>query len=1020
MKCSYAFCEDYIKIAQKCPKCKLISYCSTNCRTNDWYKNHRNVCGVKLVVLEPEQDKKLLFKITDQYEDLNTILGSGAYGEVKLVREKSTSKLYAMKVINKKSLEQEAGLEVIMREITVHKELNHPNIIKLYDNFEDAEMIYLMLEYAESGSLFQEIHNNKKLTDTVARSYFFETLSGIMYLHDNNIVHRDIKPENILIDKTGTVKICDFGWCVKGDEPRSTFCGTLDYMAPEMIRNQKHSYEVDIWALGVLLYEMLHGYSPFDAAKEADKCHNIVTCKYAFESSVNEMAKDLIKKMIQSNPSKRIKLKDALAHPFFNVTVPASIVQVGNTFRAYAANYGMDEGVVQDIKGSDCTVLFKKSGIKEIMTLEEVERRIKRGKLGNKKDNSVEDESKETHNKELPEKKIGKVAELAKRYENTSKSPDNYSEKPFIFNPAPKSIKIPDFEKNQSSERSSEETFKNSSNQISTEKVSVPRKSVLKSQSPKDKQNSRGSASSNEKKVKFLIYSSKNSEKNSIVPEEDKVQLLEEAKVQENLEKSEELEKKKSKKSKKIKKNQEDSLEDFEKGKGLEKNDYKVAEKPIYKEQEDLEELKKIENQENSEEEPIIPQKIPEINPKISRKEENIYSNLDAWIKAPTRKKTKNQRPKPEKLPESSSESPVKNKLDKNIEKFKKKFSNNPIENPSIFYIKKDDPDSIEIDERLPHFKSGSANASPDVSISYYEKKKQENSKKMNQESINSSIDYGNPGVLEIESKYKNSKIKDSLLSPMEVFSFADDIDAVSPNFTEEHKDNTIEERSEESLDDLSNDARNIFDEKEKASLLSNMKKSGSSSSNLNYKDFYDKGADSPRRDLYMDFNKINEIDKKNPPLDFKDFDPEPKVKKNLSSKDHKKISNYEAQRELLEQQHEDYYSKIEEVWIDRHDDLIEAPEMSENEVENISSKNFQQYDKILLNPPSVVSNADEYDKALYLEHQMLAKRKKELEDMIKKVEGEKKYSIKIKREKKSKDGFLHWIGGIIGCSDRY
>lgn len=182
----------------------------------------------------------------DDFQDLGTTLGKGSYGEVKLVRHKQTNHDYALKIVNKKALEREASLDVLLREISVHKGIEHPNVIKLYEHLENNDNIYLIIEYAEGGSLFQEIQTIGKLTEEAARKYFIQILTGIQYLHENQIIHRDIKPENILLDAAGNVKICDFGWCFKGDEERSTFCGTLDYMAPEMVLGKKHSFELDV------------------------------------------------------------------------------------------------------------------------------------------------------------------------------------------------------------------------------------------------------------------------------------------------------------------------------------------------------------------------------------------------------------------------------------------------------------------------------------------------------------------------------------------------------------------------------------------------------------------------------------------------------------------------------------------------------------------------------------------------------------------------------------------------------
>ncbi len=122
------------------------------------------------------------------------------------------------------------------------------------------------MEYALNGNLFSFIRKEKTIDKNFLKSLFLEVCSAIEYLHSKNIIHRDIKPENILLDKNYTVKVCDFGWSTDIDQIRNTFCGTHEYMAPEIFQYGKYGKEVDVWGLGVLLYELHHGYSPFRAS----------------------------------------------------------------------------------------------------------------------------------------------------------------------------------------------------------------------------------------------------------------------------------------------------------------------------------------------------------------------------------------------------------------------------------------------------------------------------------------------------------------------------------------------------------------------------------------------------------------------------------------------------------------------------------------------------------------------------------------------------------------------------------
>ena len=248
-------------------------------------------------------------------------LGSGSFGRVFLVSHNETKKLFALKVIDKRKLLMSYGkLDIIYNEINIHAKLDHENIIKLYNFNEDNENINIVMEYAPNGNLYDLITKTKTGFDEYkAFEYFIQVVNAVHYLHNNNIIHRDIKPENILIGEDNKIKLCDFGWAKELSlENRSTFCGTVEYMAPEIVGSENYDYGVDIWSLGILLYELLYGHSPFKANNTKNVILNIKSHELTYDENktVSKSCKDLIQKILNNNPQKRYKIKDILEHPF--------------------------------------------------------------------------------------------------------------------------------------------------------------------------------------------------------------------------------------------------------------------------------------------------------------------------------------------------------------------------------------------------------------------------------------------------------------------------------------------------------------------------------------------------------------------------------------------------------------------------------------------------------------------------------------------------------------------------------
>lgn len=261
---------------------------------------------------EEEEIKKADF-------DFEKKLGDGAFGNVWKVQHRLTKEPYALKQVAKeKVVKMQAQF---CREVYIMYNLNHANIAKLYNHFEDEKYFYLIMEMCEGGNLFQRLHRQKQFMEFEAGQYFYEVLMAVQYLHSHvpAIIHRDIKPENILLDKNGRVKLTDFGWSnyyTNEKEPRTTVCGTPEYLPPEMVEQRAHDTSADIWCLGVLLYEMLVGHTPFRSQAKQSMLLNISKCKPKFPLSFPSDAKDLISRILVKKTSERLGITEILDHPW--------------------------------------------------------------------------------------------------------------------------------------------------------------------------------------------------------------------------------------------------------------------------------------------------------------------------------------------------------------------------------------------------------------------------------------------------------------------------------------------------------------------------------------------------------------------------------------------------------------------------------------------------------------------------------------------------------------------------------
>ena len=276
-----------------------------------------------------------------------SFLGEGSYGKVFKAREISTGRVIAVK---KMSIgDSQSKYNKIIKEINLLKSLDHPNIVKYYDFFQEEEYIYLMMEYLEGCTLKQYIKNNENISEDNARIIIKQLLTALSYLHYTcDICHRDVKPENIMFKEKNDInhlKLLDFGLSLDSFESKKHLenCGTLVYMAPELLNNIKYTKGVDVWSVGIILYMLLmKGKNPFynkgdsreTIIKNIRNNNVIFSCDNDNLNQISKMGKDLINKLLKKNPLYRYTIRSALEHPWITMNkfdkIPLTIYDKAN------------------------------------------------------------------------------------------------------------------------------------------------------------------------------------------------------------------------------------------------------------------------------------------------------------------------------------------------------------------------------------------------------------------------------------------------------------------------------------------------------------------------------------------------------------------------------------------------------------------------------------------------------------------------------------------------------------------
>ncbi|XP_055525408.1 aurora kinase B [Wyeomyia smithii] len=249
--------------------------------------------------------------------ELGCALGRGKFGRVYLAREKHSKFMVAMKVMFKSELVKGRVEKQLLREVEIQSRLKHPHILRLYTWFHDDRRIYLALELASQGELYKHLKAspNGRFNEKRAAKYTYQVADALNYCHANNVIHRDLKPENILLTDDDNVKLADFGWSAHtNSNRRKTMCGTLDYLPPEMVDGKIYDDSVDQWCLGILCYEFLVGYPPFESETTEATYDRIRRLEVDYPRHMSVGAKDLISKLLRKPSNSRITLVDVMKH----------------------------------------------------------------------------------------------------------------------------------------------------------------------------------------------------------------------------------------------------------------------------------------------------------------------------------------------------------------------------------------------------------------------------------------------------------------------------------------------------------------------------------------------------------------------------------------------------------------------------------------------------------------------------------------------------------------------------------
>lgn len=309
----------------------------------DWVPLTTSTGSIKVGV-EYRRNQDMPLKMGDF--ELLKVVGKGSFGKVMQVKKRDTQRVYALKTIRKQHIISRSEVNHTLAERTVLAQINNPFIVPLKFSFQSPEKLYLVLAFVNGGELFHHLQREGKFDTNRARFYTAELLCALECLHGFNVIYRDLKPENILLDYTGHIALCDFGLCklnMKEDDRTNTFCGTPEYLAPELLLGQGYTKTVDWWTLGVLLYEMLTGLPPFYDENTNEMYRKILQEPLQFPGDIDKDARALLVRLLDRDPAKRLGANGAAeikSHRFFETIDWRRLLQkkIQPTFRPNVLN----------------------------------------------------------------------------------------------------------------------------------------------------------------------------------------------------------------------------------------------------------------------------------------------------------------------------------------------------------------------------------------------------------------------------------------------------------------------------------------------------------------------------------------------------------------------------------------------------------------------------------------------------------------------------------------------------------